>query len=63
MMSNPEKLQRDFVQWLLDATRKKSPQAITRLAQHVMGLMFGGAHQLPMVKLIPEIASKKKWTD
>ncbi|KAI4116607.1 MAG: hypothetical protein LQ345_003013 [Seirophora villosa] len=41
--------QRDFTQWLLDATRKKTPQAMTRLAQHVMGLMFGGAHQLPML--------------
>ncbi|KAL8962960.1 MAG: hypothetical protein Q9193_000717 [Seirophora villosa] len=40
---------RDFTQWLLDATRKKTPQAMTRLAQHVMGLMFGGAHQLPML--------------
>lgn len=36
---------------MLDATRKKSPEAITKSAQHVMGLMFGGAHQLPMVSL------------
>jgi hypothetical protein len=34
---------------MLDASRKKSPQAINRLAQHAMGLLFGGAHQLPMV--------------
>ena len=62
-MSNPDKLQRDFVQWLLDATRKKSPQAITRLAQHVMGLMFGGAHQLPMVKSQIQDTFEKVWTD
>lgn len=28
---------------MLDATRKNSPQAITRLAQYVMSLVFGGA--------------------
>ncbi|KAL8658029.1 MAG: hypothetical protein Q9226_001338 [Calogaya cf. arnoldii] len=39
----------DLVQWMLDSTRKKSPQAITKLVQHVMGLLFGGAHQLPML--------------
>ncbi|KAI4245507.1 MAG: hypothetical protein LQ352_006558 [Teloschistes flavicans] len=38
----------DFVQWILNATRRKTPSAIVRLSQHIMGLMFGGAHQMPM---------------
>lgn len=29
--------------------KNKSSQAVKKLAQHAMGLMFGGAHQLSMV--------------
>lgn len=37
---------------MIDANRKKSPQMDIRLTQHAMGLLFGAAHQTPMVVLI-----------
>ncbi|ESZ95192.1 hypothetical protein SBOR_4423 [Sclerotinia borealis F-4128] len=39
----------DMLQWMLDSTRKKTPQMIERLAQHTMLFFFAGANAPPML--------------